>query len=131
MASDKQDKISDNAYTMLAAPTMFRQLALPLQPGDSVKWQIQRAAREAGFSARRAKSLWYGTCELWAKEYAQLCAAYERYLNRYEKNLENEIAIIRARRTQREIERRQHALPLTEARPPRLVAREGMDLETS
>ncbi len=120
----------DRSSTILPAPTMFRQLCLPLHPGDSVKWQIARAGRAAGFGPRRAKSIWYGTCNLWAEEYNRICAAYEFWLTSREHELNQEIAIIRARQAERDLRGRQYEIGFIDgaARAADVVAREGVDL---
>jgi uncharacterized protein YPO0396 len=41
------------------AQTLVRRLAEPCTAGDSVKAQIGRAARRAGFGFNRVRSLWY------------------------------------------------------------------------
>ncbi len=130
MRLHKPSKIFDERAKMMTAPVMFRQLALPLHPGDSVKWQIARSGRAAGVSPRRARSIWYGACNLWADEYHRICAAYESWLNSRERELDQEIAIIRARKAEREIEGKQYAIDYgTDApRQTEVVARQSVDL---
>lgn len=105
-------KILSKRDTMLNAAVMYRQLCLPLQPGDSVKAQINRAGRACGFDGRRARSVWYGV-RLWQDEYERICTAYERWLSARERELDHEIEAIRAQKTAREIRGRQHEIALS------------------
>lgn len=46
--------------TLVEAQSLVRRLAEPCTAGDSVKAQILRASRRAGFGFNRVRSLWYG-----------------------------------------------------------------------
>lgn len=64
---------------------LLRSLLHHPRPGESVKAQILRAARLAGFDPERAREIWYGRARVLAHEYLQLSgrlAQKEAQINR-------------------------------------------------
>lgn len=82
---------------------MLEQLALPLDPRDTIKARRERAIRRAGISAAKGMRLWYAqTCALLAHEYLQIKQAYEAHVIAHEVKLAEEIETLRALRAARQ-----------------------------
>ena len=77
-------RLGEKAQRMSAvaaeARFMLHQLALPIEPTDTIKARRERAIRRAGLSPAKGARLWYGqACSLLADEYFQLVDAIKRH----------------------------------------------------
>jgi hypothetical protein len=80
MSHDVDDEMISPADISIEMQTITRKAAEPLQPGDSVKAQIRRAARALGIEDRRARTFWYGQTEaVWAHEADALRRWYRKW----------------------------------------------------
>ncbi len=76
---------------------MLEQLALPIDPRDTIKARRERAIRRAGISPAKGMGLWYAqACALMAHEYLQLVQAYQAHVVTQEKLLSEELETLRA-----------------------------------
>lgn len=100
-----------NAATVsLEAQQMLYQLALPVDPKDTIKARRERAIRRAGLSPAKGMRLWYAqACSLMAHEYLQIKEAYRAHIETQETRLEAELEYLR----QLQAREKQHELGLT------------------
>lgn len=100
-----------NAATVsLEAQQMLYQLALPVDPKDTIKARRERAIRRAGLSPAKGMRLWYAqACSLMAHEYLQIKEAYRAHIETQETRLEAELEYLR----QLQARERQHELGIT------------------
>lgn len=89
------------------AQRMLYQLALPVDPKDTIKARRERAIRRAGLSPAKGMRLWYAqACSLLATEYFQIKAAYKAHIENQEARLAKELEHLRelqAREQQHEL----------------------------
>ena len=99
-----------NAATVsLEAQQMLYQLALPVDPKDTIKARRERAIRRAGLSPAKGMRLWYAqACSLMAHEYLQIKEAYRAHIETQETRLEAELEYLR----QLQAREKQHELGL-------------------
>lgn len=76
---------------------LLRQLAEPRPVDDSIKQAINRAARRAGLTYSRAKSLWYREAKAWAHEIEMIKSKLSASAGKKEQALHGEIKELRAR----------------------------------
>lgn len=81
---------------------MLQQLALPIEPTDTIKARRERAIRRAGISSAKGARLWYGqACAILADEYFQLVAAVRQHALAQERAAERDRAILQQLRDAR------------------------------
>jgi hypothetical protein len=84
------------ASIALDAQHSLYQLALPVEPTDTIKARRERAIRRAGLSPAKGTRIWYGqTCALLAHEYVRLKEAYRRHIESQEARLADELSYLR------------------------------------
>jgi hypothetical protein len=94
--SGEKAKQMNAATIALDAQHTLYQLALPVDPRDTIKARRERAIRRAGLSPAKGARLWYGqTCALLAHEYVQLKEAYRKHIETQEARLEQELEHLR------------------------------------
>ena len=75
---------------------MLQQLALPVEPTDTIKARRERAIRRAGISPAKGIRIWYGqACAILAHEYLQIKAAVKKAALQQEDALERELDHLR------------------------------------
>jgi len=109
---DKSQKVCAVGALALSPQTMLVQLALPIDPRDTIKARRERAIRRSGLTPSKGYRLWYGLAELWRDEYMELQARYERHVLTLERTLAQESETLRALREAREMRERHYALAL-------------------
>lgn len=121
---DKLKKVCDVSNFALDPQTMLVQLALPIDPKDSIKARRERAIRRSGLTPSKGYRLWYGLAELWRHEYQELLNRYERHILTLERTYADKSETLRALREAREMQERHYALALDNAdqEAPRDVA---------
>lgn len=106
---------------------MLQQLALPIEPTDTIKARRERAIRRAGLSAAKGMRLWYGqTCSLLAEEYFTLVDALKRQAIHFENAAERNYQLAQQLRETRVMKEGQLALDINQEAGPRVL---GVDQE--
>lgn len=75
--------------------TIVRTIAQPVNPGELIKQQINRAARRGGLTPRRTEDFWYGRGRVLAVEADRLRRALAEYRAARARALEQELALLR------------------------------------
>lgn len=96
----------------LSPQTMLVQLALPIDPRDTIKARRERAIRRSGLTPSKGFRVWYGIADLWRDEYLELRARYERHILSLERTLAQESETLKALREARELRENNYALDL-------------------
>lgn len=95
------------------AKWMLHQLAMPVDPRDTIKARRERAIRRANLSPAKGFRLWYGYgTALMAHEYLTICEAFKAHVRAQETLLADELEHLRSLRLAREIREKQLALDL-------------------
>lgn len=82
---------------------MLHQLALPIEPTDTIKARRERAIRRAGLSPAKGARLWYGqACAILAEEFFKIANAYRKHVEIQETALAQELETLRALKAARE-----------------------------
>lgn len=104
--SGEKDQRMNASFVANDAHQMLVQLAMPVDPRDTIKARRERAIRRAGISPAKGMRLWYRqTCALLAHEYFQIKEAYRAHIERQGQRLAEELAFLRelqARESQHE-----------------------------
>jgi hypothetical protein len=62
---DKSQKVCAVSAVSLGPQSMLMQLAMPLDPRDTIKARRERAIRRSGLTPSKGFRLWCGVAELW------------------------------------------------------------------
>ncbi len=112
---DKSQKVCAVSDVTLNPQSMLMQLAMPLDPRDTIKARRERAIRRSGLTPSKGYRLWYGLAELWRHEYQELLNRYERHIISLERQYADKSETLRHIREARELRERHYALALDSA----------------
>lgn len=112
---EKSQKVCAVSAYALSPQTMLVQLALPIDPRDTIKARRERAIRRSGLTPSKGFRVWYGIADLWRDEYLELRARYERHILSLERTLAQESETLRTLREARELRERHHEIQFDSA----------------
>lgn len=93
---------------------MLEQLAMPVDPRDTIKARRERAIRRSGLTPAKGFRLWYAQkTALLAHEFVGLVEAYKVHVRTQERLLHDELEQLRALRLARELREKQIELDLS------------------
>lgn len=101
--------------TVEQAAAMLEQLALPIEPRDTVKRKRERAVARSGLTPSKGYRLWYGQVRrLWDDEVDTLLARWDQHIQKLEQTHTQNAEQLRALREAREMRERHYALEFSQ-----------------